>query len=277
MDEVPGHILKLVGAINLYNIICENSAKFIQDELKYDASPQVIGDDEWDILTWSEVGFPDPMLGVWAGELVHDVRSALDHLVYRLIRENNGDPGKHSQFPIYSSEKEWIRDIEERDPSLKPSPIDGVTDDEFAFIKESQPYHLSHKKRARDPLMQLLHMSNVDKHQTLHVAALRAHTPTRVLYQPPGYIKIVRKRFVQLGTLVEPGTEIGRVQRRIIKRPPPDTQVQIRIRGVAEIVFMEQDKPPIAGVNDLGEMIRTARRIVHGLRPWASAPLPEGW
>jgi hypothetical protein len=274
----PGWMFKLVRAADLYNFIYEQSATYIKDQLKHDATPQRIGNDEWDILTWLEVEDPDPTFGVWAGELIHDVRSALDQLVYALVSENDNDAGEHTQFPIYDSETNWIRDIEERDPTRNPSPIRGVTDDEFAFIKAAQPYHLAHKKRAGHPLMQLLRMSNVDKHRTLHAAAIRTSAPTRVFYQPEGYVMILKKTLTKPGTLVKAGAEIGRVKRRLIAVPPPGTQVQLRIQGVTELVFMQEGKPPIAGVNDLGLIIQAARDIVKGLRPWEPpVPLPEGW
>ncbi len=275
--SIPGWVVKLIRAADLYNFINEQSAAYIKDQLKYDATPQRIGNDEWDILAWLEAEDPNPTFGVWAGELIHDVRSALDQLVYALVSENDNDPGEHTQFPIYDSETLWNRDIEERDPTRSPSPIRGITDEEFTFIKAAQPYHLAHKKRTGHPLMQLLRMSNVDKHRTLHAAAIRTSAPTRIVYEPPGYIAIAKRILTKPGTLVEAGAEIGRVKRRIIAVPPPGTQVQVRIQGITELVFMEEGKTPIAGVNDLGLIVQAARDIVRGLRPWdPPVPLPEG-
>lgn len=275
-SPAPGYLFKLARAVELYNFIYEQSAVHIENQLKYDATPQLIADEEWDILTWLDVGEPNPAFGVWVGELVHDVRSALDQIVYSLVIDNNRDPGEHTQFPIYDSKTNWINDIEERDATRVPSPIAGVTDDQFTLIKAAQPYHLAHKKRPGHPLMQLKRMSNVDKHRTLHVAAIRASTPTRVVYEPRGYMTILKKQFVRAGTLVQTGTEIGRVKRSLVTRPPLDMQVKIRIQGVTELVFMEEGKQPIAGVDDLGRIIQRARDIAHKLQPWAPVPLPEG-
>jgi len=275
---VPGWVVKLVRAVNLYDFIYEQSATYIKDHVKYQITPQRKGSDEWEILTWLDADPPDPTFGVWAGELVHNVRSALDQLVFALVSENGHDPGAHTQFPIYDSETLWIRDIEQRDPVRNPSPIRGVTDEGFAFIKATQPYHLKHKKRPAHPLMQLLLMSNVDKHRTLHAAAVRAGTPTLVAYEPPGYVTIVKKSFANQRTVVRSGEEIGRVQRRVTAVPPPGTKMQMRIQGIAELVFMQEGRPPIAGVNDLGLIIQAARDIVQGLYPWQPpVPLPEGW
>ncbi len=124
--------------------------------------------------------------------------------------------------------------------------------------------------------MKLLRMSNVDKHQTLHASAVQAHAPTYVRYEPEGYVAIMRRAFKKPGTIVNTHRELGRVQRRIIKHPPPDVHVQLRIRGVAEMVFSEAGRPPIASVDDLGKIINCARELVIGLWPGAAPKeLPE--
>jgi hypothetical protein len=42
------------------------------------------------------------MWGVRVGEFAHDLRSALDNLVWQLVLVNGKEPGDHNQFPIYT-------------------------------------------------------------------------------------------------------------------------------------------------------------------------------
>lgn len=268
----PGFVAKLVRAIALYETIHEESGTLIEGKFFYKVTPRRIGDDEWDILTWNKDVEGRPGIGVLVGELVHDVRSALDHLIYSLVAANDCDPGEHTQFPIYDSETLWIRDIEERDPDRKPSPVHGLRPDQLALVKKAQPYHLTKKKRAADPLMKLLRMSNVDKHQNLHTSAVKAHAPASVAYEPYGYIAVMKKQFAKPGTLCKKGTEFGRVKRRIIQRPPPGTEVKMRIKGIAEMVFSEPGRDPIASLDEVGKMILAARDVVLDLRPDLAIP-----
>jgi len=266
----PSTVFKLNRAIDLYETIHEESARFIEREIDYDATPRRIGTNECDILTWKKGVEDDPRIGVLVGEFVHDVRSGLDQLIYALVVANEYDPGEHTQYPIYDNEPGWVKDVVARDPCRKPSPVHGLNDIQLDFIRERQPYCHTKKRRARHPLMKLLRMSNVDKHQTLHTSAVQAHAPSSVVYEPPGFIAITKKTWESPTTIVEAHVKIGQVQRRIIKRPPPDTKIKLRIRGIAEMVFSEEGKSPIASVNDLGLIIECAREILYGLWPGAS-------
>ena len=50
--------------------------------------------------------FEIPMrFSVLAGEVIHHLRSSLDHLIYALIIQNGCSPSKKSQFPICSTQK----------------------------------------------------------------------------------------------------------------------------------------------------------------------------
>ena len=113
-------------------------------------------------------------------------------------------------FRLTDSETKWIQDVEDRDPAKKPSPIAGRSRwTPSAHIKEVQPYHLRHKQRPGHPLMQLLLMSNVDKHRTLHVVSVSAQAPHTARYEPPGYVTAMKTKFVKPGVLVQSGTELG--------------------------------------------------------------------
>ena len=263
--------------LELHDLIYGKVSSYLENDLGHTADPIRIGNDEWDIIKWERVPEIDPMLGVVVGELIHDVRSSLDQLIYELVSENDkSKTGEHSQFPIYDSEKKWIDDIEERDPARwPPSPVLGLKEDQVGIIRELQPFHFVQKDRPRHPLVQLLRMSNVDKHRTIHLAAMNVRPPAYVRYEPPGFFKILKQSMKRPGAEVKKDTEIGRVKRQIIGVPPPGTQVQLRIRGGADIEFSEPGKEPIAGLRDIGIIMWEARRIILTFRPDADIPFPE--
>ena len=108
---------------------------------------------------------PDPMWSVRVGELIHDLRSALDNLVWQLVLVNGKDPGEHNQFPIYTEppkgRSRFFRKATRLDDMLA-----GVDPSAVATIKELQPYHGRHMHRQhRTALAWLATLSNIDKHR----------------------------------------------------------------------------------------------------------------
>ena len=75
--------------------------------------------------------------------------------------------------------------------------------------------------------------------------------------------------------MVKKDTEIGRVKRRVIQTPPPDTQVKLRIRGNIDLMFSEPGKEPITGLHGVGLIMWMARGIILTLRPGTEIPFPE--
>lgn len=113
---------------------------------------------------------PDPRIGVIIGDVAHNLRSALDHLIYQLCiplgASEPMDPNEPA-FPITSSSDKW-RTSRWR---LKQARRGTKT-----RVERFQPYH-----RRKNPdtwlLWQLREISDIDKHRLLHVApaAIDAH------------------------------------------------------------------------------------------------------
>jgi hypothetical protein len=104
---------------------------------------------------------PHPYLGLIAGDVIQNLRSALDQLVWSTI-----DPARRSNetgYPI-SLTKDGYK-------SLGPQRLAGATDPARTLIEKTQPYNWG--ARAKDhPLAILRHLSNLDKHRTLLPVAL---------------------------------------------------------------------------------------------------------
>jgi hypothetical protein len=94
-----------------------------------------------------------------AGDIVHNLRSALDHLAYQLVIVGSGkEPSRRVEFPIakdfatYAAEK--VRKVEGMRP-LAIQAIDNV-----------KPY-----KGGNEPLWRIHELDNIDKHRTLFSVA----------------------------------------------------------------------------------------------------------
>jgi hypothetical protein len=55
--------------------------------------------------------------GIIVGDIAHNLRSSLDHLVWQLVLQNRRLPSRRNQFPIMVTSRAWDEIIER-----KPSP-----------------------------------------------------------------------------------------------------------------------------------------------------------
>jgi hypothetical protein len=115
-------------------------------------------------LTAEVLKEPDTDLwGVLLGDLIHNLRCALDHLVWQLVLLNNGTPGKQHQFPVESTGAGYWSGK----PSTRERRLAGIADEHLALIDSLQPYRRAHVAEVH-PLAILADLSNTDKHQFIH-------------------------------------------------------------------------------------------------------------
>jgi hypothetical protein len=98
-------------------------------------------------------------VGTVVGDIAHNLRSALDGLVWQLARLQTEEPGR-TQFPIFRDSDAFARDGRRM--------IKDLADEHAAFIERLQPYHRD--DIYTDPLFILNRLSNVDKHRHIHLA-----------------------------------------------------------------------------------------------------------
>jgi len=110
---------------------------------------------------------PPLRFAVIIGEVVHDLRSALDHLVWQLAENNPKGNGasERNQFPIFDKvdrdPKKW-KDRRNRWRAM----LSNVEPTHCATIKALQPYRRAHRV-LYCPLAELANLSNTDKHNVL--------------------------------------------------------------------------------------------------------------
>ncbi len=99
------------------------------------------------------------------GQVLYNLRSALDHLAWQLVIANNGNPGKSTSFPI-------VDDVLDERGNVRTLKIGGgVHPNAWALIEAAQPYHRTDDPTL-DPLWILNELGNIDKHRLLIVLAM---------------------------------------------------------------------------------------------------------
>jgi hypothetical protein len=131
-------------------------------KLAYDFNPQT---GRYTFAIVNPGCLPPLRFGVIIGEILHDLRSALDHLVWQLIIASGGKPTFANHFPIYSwlprKRDQWITRRERWNTML--TDVDPVY---RAVIKALQPYRRAHRL-LYCPLDRLASLSDSDKHRVL--------------------------------------------------------------------------------------------------------------
>jgi hypothetical protein len=112
-----------------------------------------------------------------AGEAIHQIRSALDHLVAKRVVKNNGKTDHNTEFPIciYRPKKPGeIRRLEEK--------TRGVADPAKAVIDSLQPYNRATVFERRNSYLTILKtMDNRDKHHAPVMSVVAVKPTLRIV------------------------------------------------------------------------------------------------
>lgn len=121
-----------------------------------------------------------PPLDDWAlisGEIIHNIRSALDNLAFALARMRCDPPEKPKQisFPIFTDREEFLRNGRRN--------ITQLPDEAVLLIERLQPFQRDGSPQLgtpeQDSLVLLQSLSNADKHQ---VPAITLIAPTTITH-----------------------------------------------------------------------------------------------
>ena len=122
---------------------------------------------------------PPADISILVGEVIYQLRSALDHLAFDLVKVNRRGitlPAgweKRCEFPLLLN----IPTKGNPPVAYKPLPRDywdrslpGISDSAFAIIEGLQPYH---RLGVTNALRLIADLSNIDKHRHLHVTVTK--------------------------------------------------------------------------------------------------------
>jgi hypothetical protein len=171
--------------------------------------------DSGEVCIWPKV-FRDPPVIEWGGligEIVHPLRSSLDHLIWALTIDHSRTPPipltpnwRHVAFPVFASEHDGDhcyaplrRDGTPRDGGGARNMLWGVHPSVEAIIKRLQPFSCGDEFASLHPLSLLDELWNIDKHRhpttcisTVGVKDVRLDSPYRyevVSIRNPGPFK----------------------------------------------------------------------------------------
>jgi hypothetical protein len=122
------------------------------------------------------------------GDAIHQLRSALDHITYAMVKPITQDPDvlRKVDFPIFVKVERFdeSRSVKLLKKHLRP--------EHFTAILETQPFKRTPFTPQTEPLWILSELDNIDKHRTVLVVDPRLMTKrkmvdgtTQVIKQPP--------------------------------------------------------------------------------------------
>jgi hypothetical protein len=115
------------------------------------------------LVFWDSDCFPPIRLSTIVGDVLFNLRSALDNCVCGLVlrRDPHADCSE-LQFPICSTDDQF-------DKSIKRGRLAGVPDHAIRFIRSVQPMHAPENNRPLHPLSLIHDLNNRDKHRSAHI------------------------------------------------------------------------------------------------------------
>jgi hypothetical protein len=117
----------------------------------------------WHSLRWNVLEeLPLQRLGLLFGDMISNLRTTLDYLVWQLVLAGGSRPGRRTGFPVVRNDKDW--EVQSR------AALRGLAPEWVAEIEARQPFQL--QQPAFHPLAILDHVNNLNKHRFLPVAVL---------------------------------------------------------------------------------------------------------
>lgn len=194
-----------------------------------------------------------PEFPVRVGEIAHDLRSALDHLVWReaverLGHEPTDDEAREIAFPLCRSRVKF-----------KKSKVRGyVSPDAWAIIERYQPYDRGKPKRSK--ALALVHWINrIDKHRLLHGSTvyLQFFNPLRLIDFDPLARLIAAPIQHPIGTRLKGKTEVA-----CFTFDSADLEPNVSVKGTPPLTVSYGKSPRYLRRVEITETIIEVRRAV---------------
>lgn len=201
---------KIARANHHLDALNEEWRDFVNDERNEFLAPfEVDPQSGWHLSKVGEFHPPLVRYRVIMGEVFYQLRSALDHLAWALIKANHRRPIEGTAaFPIRVWPPYSI-------PFHTLDSVKGIRRAAIDIIEECQPYAAGNRTSAEAHFLALLKsFSDVDKHRTLYASAVVAPDigQLRGFYRvdPPSKSLII-KIHVRPGQRLKAGTKVARI------------------------------------------------------------------
>lgn len=211
---------------------------------------------EWTMVYRLFKPFPD-LWPVQIGEIVHNLRSALDHVIFEAsASDGRQNPIRGTEFPIFLDKAKFFRPVSDR--SGGQYKIRGILDERArTLITRFQPFEFSNP-----PLhyLWILHeLSNTDKHRLLNVATTY-DMAMNIAWNPGQTLRPDEiEEYRPTGGNWPDGGEVLYIRTSI---PLPDAQLSVDAGVVSQIMF--DDAPPAANL-PVFDTISKIGRLVGGM------------
>jgi hypothetical protein len=213
-DETSGHplrdpLLKLARARKYFVDLREESEAFLATEpWDWDMETEEFSDGTREYRISASVDdYPPIELGLIAGDVVQNLRAALDQLVWAYSAKEKRD--NRTAFPIYLAEEEYRKNV--------ASKTAGISEEGRVRLEKWQPFRMG-ARAAEHPLAKLQRLSNTDKHRTLLPGAVVEKRPPVLVGFGEWKIEDYRY-FSPTATQLLEGTEVMTV---VTSGEPPD-------------------------------------------------------
>ena len=166
MDLVGIHA-KLCRAEQQIQMIIDE-ADTLRMKVKQGIVRDVCDDDEQVWIYRDETPDVPVRWSILIGEILYNMRSALDHLVWQLVLNNEQTPGRNNKFPIAKSYQDWQRE--------KIRTLKGASQRHQAMIGYLQPFTGGINLPFDVSRLKLLDdLGNIEKHRHLVVAVIASN------------------------------------------------------------------------------------------------------
>ncbi len=194
------------------------------------------------------------------GDVVHNLRSALDYFVEELVKRNGHSPGVRHLFPIAKTPNDFKS-------AIGQGRLQGVHERAVRAIEGFQSYNVKPFARPTHPLNHLHTLSNRDKHHVLAISALNAESVWNFV-APDG-------RILRSDATTEPIHDGGVLADIPTEFVIDGTKAQLQLKLSVRVAFKE---PEFIGSDVLGVLQRIRELIGMFMLPAFTVffdPLPD--
>jgi hypothetical protein len=155
----------------------------------------------WHVLRWHVMTEPPlERLALLFGDMISNLRTTLDYLVWQLVLVGGSRPGRRTGFPVVRREKDW--EVQSR------AALRGVAPEWVEEIELRQPFHRP-DHAAFHPLAILDHVNNLNKHRFLPPAVLSVEELNVLINLQPVAGEALETQD-QVNRAIVPGAELAR-------------------------------------------------------------------
>ncbi|MGA8804861.1 MAG: hypothetical protein WB866_09235 [Solirubrobacterales bacterium] len=215
-------------------------------------------------------------VGVIVGEVVHDLRSALEHVAWLLATAHADDPAK--LWEKGTREKITFPVAKKREHFDSHSLMEFISVPAQRVLDELQPHTRGNPYQVeRHPLAALHDFWNVDKHRVVHGGIGEFDLSTTVSWTPMAIdvdellnadVHVAPLDPLTVGGQLSDGDAIAHVTFRGLENPPGTTKVEMAGQPTARILFRAGDRAVSAqGLEGLSAYVATVLNEVRPLMP----------